>query len=129
MRTWRGTIEVAGDVADLAGAEGEFAQGVGQALGGELDRVEAAGEIAGEADVVVHDAGGFGEDFGAGGVFLLDLVRGGLEEEGGRGQFLAEAVVQVLPDAAFLALADEEELLLDCDALFHFALEAFCSGR
>ena len=52
-------VEVAGDGARLAGAKSEFAERVGEALGRKFDRVQAAGEIAGKADIVVYDARGF----------------------------------------------------------------------
>ena len=92
--------------------------------------MHAAREIAREADVFVHPLRRLGKGFRLRAAGLGDPLRVRFEEERGRGQFLAEAVVQILADAAFLSLADEENLLLEPRPVFDLGLKAdICLGH
>lgn len=104
-------------------ALGELGECNHQAIGIHLDRVEAAGDVAAAGDGIVEERGDLVHAVGvnrSGGIVCVAFAKAGREgacHESDGGELLAETIVEVLADAALLALRDADDLALKAGAL------------
>ena len=104
------------DLVALGGSGGQFLERGHEPLGAEPDGIEPAADAAGLGDGLVQE----GADLPRGGRFRA-LLRGerlfqGIGAERNADQLLAQAVVNILPDARLFAVADLQRGFLGPDA-------------
>ena len=117
--------ETAGDPVAAAGARGEFLQCQDQAVFLQADGEQTARDAARLGVGLIDEVADSLRLRGLGSLFLLKPIAEDIHEVGDGGQLLANAVMQVVADAALLASADFQDLPFQSPALGDVAGDAF----
>jgi hypothetical protein len=110
-------LEGAVDVEQSLGVLGQAPQRLGQPVRFYVDGNEAVREVARVLVGLLDVLGDFGHVVRAVVVFVLQVAGQVLAQQADAGEHLPEAVVQVLPDAAALLLADAQYFFFEAAAL------------